>query len=96
MGGFDALRKLWLAGLISHEERSEIKRKLVSNYPSNSDGANTYGALTSSGQTFHAQIFSSVSMNRDGTSTWRMQPAEAEIRRRLWCKNPSLIFEISI
>jgi len=65
-------------------ERSEFGRKLVYHYPRNSNGANTYGTLTSSGQAFHAQIFSSVSLNRDGTTTWRMPPEEAEVRRRLW------------
>jgi hypothetical protein len=96
MGGFDILREPQFPGLMYHEERSEFGRKLVYHYPRNSNGANTYGTLTSSGQAFHAQIFSSVSLNRDGTTTWRMPPEEAEVRRRLWCKNLSLIFGMSI
>ena len=95
MGGFDTLCEPLLPRLISHEERSEFGRKLVHHYPCNSDGANTYGTLTNSGQDFHAQILS-VSLNRDGTTTWRMQPEEAEVRRRLWCKNLSLIIGLSI
>jgi hypothetical protein len=96
MGRSDALHELQLPGLISCEERSEFGRKLVYHYPRNSDGTNTYGTLTGSGQAFHAQTLPSVSLNRDGTTTWRMQPEDAEIRRRLWCKNLSQIFGMSI
>ena len=95
MGEFNALRELPLLKIISREERSEFGRKLVHHDPRNSDGANTYSTLTSS-QALHAENRSSVSLNRDGTTTWRMQPLEAEVRRRLWCKNLSLTFGMSI
>jgi hypothetical protein len=54
MGEFNALRELQLLRLISREERSEFRRKLVYHDPCNSDGANTYSILTSSGQALHA------------------------------------------
>ncbi len=95
MGEFNASREQ-LSGLIPREERSELGRKLVYHDPRNSDGANTYSTLTNSGQAVHAQVLYSVSLNRDGTTTWRMQPLEAEVRRRLWCTNLSLIFGMSI
>jgi len=91
-----ALRELQLLMLIPREERSEFGRKLVYHDPRNSDGTNTYSTLTSSCQALHAESRSSVSLNRDGTTTWRMQPLEAEVRRRLWCMNLSLIIIMSI
>jgi hypothetical protein len=96
MGKFNSLLELQLLGLISREERSEFGRKLVYHDPRNSDGTNTYSTLTSNARALHAKMLSSVSMNRDGTTTWRMQPLEAEVRRRLWCKNLSLIFGMTI
>lgn len=52
---FNALREYQLLGPIFREERSEFMRKLVYHYPRNSDGANAYGTLASSGQALHAQ-----------------------------------------
>ncbi|KAH9998335.1 fungal-specific transcription factor domain-containing protein [Russula vinacea] len=34
--------------------------------------------------TLAIRMAQTLSLNRDGTTTWRMQPEEAEVRRRLW------------
>lgn len=34
--------------------------------------------------TLAIRMAQTLSLNRDGTTTWRMQPLEAEVRRRLW------------
>ncbi|KAH9173397.1 fungal-specific transcription factor domain-containing protein [Lactarius sanguifluus] len=54
--------------------------------------------------TLAIRMAQTLSLNRDGTSTWRMRPGDAEIRRRLWSealprchcmeyRRPYIIFE---
>ncbi|KAF8506033.1 fungal-specific transcription factor domain-containing protein, partial [Russula emetica] len=38
--------------------------------------------------TLAIRMAQTLSLNRDGTTTWRMQPLEAEVRRRLWSNVP--------
>jgi hypothetical protein len=41
--------------------------------------------------TLAIRMAQTLSLNRDGTTTWQMRPEDAEIRRRLWCKDSSFV-----